>query len=444
MKLFSETAERGVLSAIVRGISSIEELVDYCEISDFVNNKIKSALHTAEELSGQGVEVNLTTMAARLEECFTNGDWVRFLGAAAKDSITPLAPCAQKVRELSDRRRLCEAAQDVLMICSDPNINIDEQVDRAQSRVLGAVERKTDNLKDAKQQIKSVIDQIELRVNSKGFYGLHTGWDDLSDSLGGLLPGELVTVAARPGMGKTNLALNVFASVVGGGGSALFVSMEMGAEELGARILSNWADIEYSKFHTGDLDGHDWTRFTDTVKKKYHEAKSLIDDSSTQTIGSIRATARRIKQREGLDLIVVDHIGLIDQDGESDTSKISKISRELKRLAKDMNCPVMMLSQLNRSVEQRNNRRPMLSDLRQSGSIEQDSDAVLLLYRDEYYNEQSANRGIGEINIAKNRKGTTGTVLLGTQFDYCRFVETDRVVQEAVESIANKSRAMNY
>jgi replicative DNA helicase len=290
------------------------------------------------------------------------------------------------------------------------------------------------------QVLGAVIEGIEQRMLSESLLaGLPTGFADLDQKLSGLRPGNLIIIAGRPSMGKTAFALNIaeHVAVVARKPVAVF-SLEMSGEELGHRSISSLGGVSIERLISGkQLDDDDWERMT-VALGKLHEAPLVIDDSAGLTISQIAARARRIKRRQGLSLIVVDYLQLMGGETDNRTGnrnlELGDLTRRLKALAKDLHVPVIALSQLSRKVEDRPNKRPMMSDLRDSGSIEQDADVILMVYRDEYYNPASSEAGTAEILIAKNRMGATGDVMLAFQGEFCRFRSLTR---DAVSRIAH-------
>lgn len=274
-------------------------------------------------------------------------------------------------------------------------------------------------------------DMIEkLYTNKEDITGITTGFDDLNKKTNGLQRTDLILVAARPAMGKTAFSLNLVqnAALKGNASVAVF-SLEMSKEQLVQRMLSAQSHVELKKIKNGSLDENDWPRIIDAMSV-LSNASIYIDDTPGIKISELRSKCRKLKIEKGLDLILIDYLQLMEGDGgnESRQQEISKISRSLKVIAKELNCPVVALSQLSRAPEQRSDHRPMLADLRESGAIEQDADIVMFLYRDEYYHPDSDRKNIGEIIIAKNRHGETGSVEL--------------VWLGEIQKFANKAREM--
>ena len=265
--------------------------------------------------------------------------------------------------------------------------------------------------------VVELLDRVEeMSQNPNDITGVATGFYDFDRMTSGLQPGDLVVLAARPSMGKTALAINIAEHVALNEGLPVAVfSMEMGASQLAIRIVGSIGRIDQSRLRTGKLTADEWPRLTESIEK-LRNVSLHIDETPGLTPSELRANARRLARQCGkLGLIVVDYLQLMSgstSDGENRATEIGEISRGLKMLAKELQCPVMALSQLNRSVEQRTDKRPMMSDLRESGAIEQDADVIMFIYRDDYYNKDSKEPGVAEVIIGKQRNGPTGTVKL--------------------------------
>ncbi|MEE8379208.1 MAG: replicative DNA helicase, partial [Gammaproteobacteria bacterium] len=272
--------------------------------------------------------------------------------------------------------------------------------------------------------LTKAVDRIEtLFQQDNPITGVPTGWADFDEKTSGLQKSDLIIVAGRPSMGKTSFAMNIAenAAIKSSLPTVIF-SMEMPGEQLAMRMFSSLGRIDQHKVRTGKLDDEDWPRLTSAVSL-LAEAPMFIDDTPALSPNELRARARRIKREHGLGLIIIDYLQLMQVHGtkENRTNEISEISRSLKALAKELEVPVVALSQLNRGLEQRPNKRPVMSDLRESGAIEQDADVIAFIYRDEVYNEDSPDKGIAEIIIAKQRNGPIGTTRLTFIGQYTRF-----------------------
>lgn len=321
------------------------------------------------------------------------------------------------------RRSLLAAGSEVMEIAKGDG-DIREKLDQAQSVVMRLSEsRRESGPKAAAEYIPGWIDELESRVNRKGdLTGLSTGLKDLDKILAGLQKTDLVIVAGRPSMGKTTLAMNFAESAaVKNGGTALVFSMEMSASQLIDRSVCSIAGIDHGKLRLADLHESEWSRVT-AVSGKIKESGLYIDETPGLTIMDLRARAKRVHRRTPLDIVIVDYIQLMTGKGDNQNLIVSDITRGLKGLAKELNVPVVALSQLNRGLEQRSDKRPRMADLRDSGAIEQDADVVAFVYRDEVYNKDTPQLGVAEIIIGKQRNGGIGTVAAVFQGQYCRFV----------------------
>jgi replicative DNA helicase len=372
-------------------------------------------------LYGQGEPVDPVTVAEELrraellEAMGGKGTILRIQASVPASSNA--AHYAKIVTDLALLRRLIGVAGEIAEMGYDNPEDVPDTLDRAEALVFEVAERRvSDTLVGLHSSLQDALDQLEAMYGRDGdVTGNPTGFHDLDDLLLGLQPSALNVVAARPAMGKTAFALSVAANVaLVARKPVLFFSMEMGHAELTKRLLAAEARVDARKLSTGNIPEADWTRLSHAVGR-LAEAPFFIDDNPKCTVMEMRAKARRIKARHGdLGLIVVDYLQLMSSPGkiESRQIEVSELSRGLKILARELNAPVMALSQLNRQLEYRQDKRPMLADLRESGSIEQDADVVMFLYRDEVYMPESEQRGTAEVIVAKHRNGPTGTVRL--------------------------------
>lgn len=344
-------------------------------------------------------------------------------------SVVNIAAYADIVREKSVQRQLIAVATDIADSAYHPGArDVSELLDYAETRVF-AIAEQTDTDKgpeDIKIILERAVARIDALYHSGGaITGLATGLKDLDELTTGLQKADLVIVAGRPSMGKTALVMNIAEhAAIKGSQPVLVFSMEMPADSLAMRMMSSLGRIDQHKIRTGQLDDEDWPRVTSAVHM-LSEAPLFIDDTPALSPAEMRARARRVMKEHGqLGLIVVDYLQLMQVPGfkaDSRTAEISEISRSLKALAKELSVPVIALSQLNRSLEQRHDKRPVMSDLRESGAIEQDADLICFIYRDEVYNEESPDKGCAEIIIAKQRNGPIGKVRVAFLGKYTRF-----------------------
>lgn len=361
-------------------------------------------LSKAEELGGRSY----------LEEVMASVPTLAFLGNHLKI-----------VRDLALRRQLLVAAEQIQRLTLEGREEVENLLDRAEQTVFQVGDRLV------RKQISSARDLVGAHLDailshSGAPLGLVTGFLDL-DELQGFRPGDFVVLAARPSMGKTALALNILERVALGGKAALLFSLEMPSDQILLRFLSSVGKVRHDALRRGLLDRSDRQRLT-VAAGELSRSRIYIDDSSQPSLAEIRAKARRLKHEGNLDLIVLDYLQLLTvARAESRQQEISVISRSLKGLARDLEVPVFALAQLNRAAEKRDSHKPMLSDLRESGAIEQDADLVMLLFREEYYNPSPENQGVAEVIVAKNRHGATGTVRLRFASDLMRF---ENLIQE--------------
>ena len=321
---------------------------------------------------------------------------------------------------------MISASEDITDKGYRANMDAHEILDYAEKSIFSIAQRnQKSDYSDVQSVLLTNIQEIDKAAQNHGkVLGTPTGFRDLDDKLNGLQRSNLVIIAARPAMGKTAFALNIAQqSAVKEGSVVMIFSLEMSKEQLGQRLLSSQARVESSKLQRGNLDKKDWDR-VNLALDEMQKAKIFIDDTPGISLIEIRNKCRRLKAEKGLDLIVIDYLQLMSSPEKSDNRQveISAISRNLKLLAREMDCPVIALSQLSRAPELRTDHRPNLADLRESGAIEQDADVVMFLYRDEYYNKENSEKpGVCEINIAKNRSGPTETVELTWVARYTKF-----------------------
>jgi replicative DNA helicase len=334
---------------------------------------------------------------------------------------------AEIVRDAATQRRLLQVAQRIETVVAQREGETTSMVQLAEDLVFELSQKRTRGDFSSSRDLVTRSFERLTAASEKGseVTGLPTGFHDLDRLTGGLRSGQLVVVAARPSMGKTALALCMAEHVVlNEGGTVAVFSLEMSGEELVQRMLGSVAMVDVARLRNGRLAPEDWPRVT-RAADQLAKAKLFIDDSEGVTIGEMRTKARRLKSREGLSLVVVDYIQLMEGSGsrrdENRVQELSAISRGLKMLARDLDVPMICLSQLNRSPDSRPDKRPMMSDLRESGAIEQDADMVMLIYRDDYYNDDSEEKGIAELNVAKHRNGPTDRVKLTFMGTYAKF-----------------------
>jgi len=416
-------AEESLLGAMLLSRDAITAAVEVgVEAADFYKPAHTHLFEAVLSLYGQGEPVDPVTVAEELRRA----DLLDSLGGrttllrlqAATPASANATHYAKIVNELALLRRLIGVAGDIAEMGYDDSQDVVETLDRAESLVFEVAERRvSESMVRVSDALQSTLDQLEALYDSTGdITGVPTGYTDLDHLLLGLQPSNLVVVAARPGAGKTSLALGAAANVaMQARRPVLFFSMEMGTLELTKRLLAGEAHVDARRLQTGNIPEADWTRLSHAVGR-LAEAPLFIDDNPHCTVMEMRAKSRRTKARHGdLGLVVVDYLQLMTpmaKRAENRQVEVAEISRGLKILARELDCPVMALSQLNRQLEYRADKRPMLADLRESGSLEQDADVVVFIYRDDIYNPDSDQRGTAEIIVAKHRNGPTGTTRL--------------------------------
>jgi replicative DNA helicase len=434
-------AEQGVLGSILLDNDVLHDIVGALKVEDFYRDSHQILYRAIRDLYDLGKAVDAITLADEL----TRRDQYKQAGgddylAEVINSVPHPGNAkyyAGIVREKSIARQLIESANEILREGYSNNFTAEQLLEAAERRVFNIAEDQTKgDTVDLRDIVVKAMDRIILRSESKHpVTGVASGYFDLDDLTGGFQPEQLVILAARPSMGKTALALNVcdhaaFALQK----TVLFVSLEMGQFELAERLLCARSRVDGHKLRTGQGLG---TREMKQLGKAYEEFRATplyIDDTPARNMLQITANARRLKLRQDLGLILVDYIQLVDTEDTRDSrqEQIAKISRRLKTLARELSVPVIALSQLNRAVENREDRRPRMADLRESGAIEQDADIVLLLHRPEYY-DPNDQPGIAEVIVAKNRNGATGTVKLTFLKNFTRFENLANVAEPPID-----------
>ncbi len=427
-------AEESILSAIFINNDSLLDIIDILSPEDFYKGAHKKIFNVIIELANKQEPADLITVANGLKE----KDQLESIGGAAYlATICDAAPIAVNavhyariIKGKSSLRELITASSAILEKCLEDKGDFEEIVDFAETSIFNVSEKKTQtSFQNLGDLININIDKLEEQQgNAGGLSGLSTGYLKLNNITSGLQKSDLIILAARPSMGKTALALNIARNVAVEERKPVAVfSLEMSNEQLSMRLLTSEARIDSNRLRTGFISQEDWQSATDAAGV-LNELPIFIDDSPNITAMEIRAKARKLYKRHNeLGLIIIDYLQLMKPPFKTERRdlEIAEISRSLKALAKELNVPVMALSQLNRMLEQRSDKRPMLSDLRESGALEQDADIVAFIYRDEVYNKEPDNskKGTAEIIVAKNRNGATGTALMHFLGAYTRFEE---------------------
>lgn len=428
----SPEAEFSVLGGLMLDNEAWTEVSERLTSDDFFRRDHRIVFRAIETLAGESQPFDVVTVAERLEqtgELAEVGGLPR-LGQLVEDtpSAANIVAYADIVHERAVMRDLIRAGTGIAERGYHPEgATTDQLLDQAEREVFQISDRQSrgrSTVRGIKDLLAGAVDRIdELYKSDNAITGVSTGFSDFDNMTSGLQRSDLVIVAGRPSMGKTAFAVNIAenAAIRDRLPVAIF-SMEMPGEQLAMRMMSSLGRIDQHRVRTGRLQDDDWPRLTSAVGM-LSEVKLFIDDAPGLSPSDLRARCRRIKREHGLGLVVVDYLQLMRLPGNSENraTEISEISRSLKILAKELNVPVLALSQLNRSLEQRPNKRPVMSDLRESGAIEQDADVIVFIYRDEVYNEDSPDKGVAEIIIGKQRNGPIGTVRLTFLGQYTRF-----------------------
>ncbi len=427
-------AEQGVLGGMLLSKDAIADVVEVLKTTDFYRPAHSTVYETITELYSKGEPADTVSVAAEMHR---QGLLEKVGGAPYLHTLVATVPTAANagyyagiVAEKAVRRRLVEAGMRVTQLGYNEAAEVEEAVDRAQAEVYAVTEERThDEFNPLESLITPTLEEMERIASRDGsLSGVPTGFADLDGITNGLHPGQLVVVAARPAMGKSTLALDFAraASIKHGQTSVVF-SLEMSRTEIVMRLLSAEARVHLQNMRSGRMTDDDWVRLAQRIGE-VTTAPLFIDDSPHLTMMELRSKCRRLKQRHDLKLVVLDYLQLMTPTKRLDSrqQEVSEMSRALKLLAKELEVPVIALSQLNRAAENRADKKPQLSDLRESGAIEQDADVVVLLHREDMYEPESARAGEADFIVAKQRNGPTGTVTVAFQGHYSRFVDMRR------------------
>lgn len=428
-------AEQSVLGGLMLDNEKWDVVAEKVVAKDFYSRPHRIVFEGAAALLEAGQPLDLITLSEHLERADQLEDVGGFAYLAELAKNTPSAAnilaYAEIVRERALIRDMISVANEIADAGYDPQgRDSEELLDMAESKVFAIAEQRTSE-NEGPQNVDTILEKTLERIEllyqtpQDGVTGVSTGFTDLNKKTAGLQGSDLIIVAARPSMGKTTFAMNLCENAaMEQEKPVLIFSLEMPSEQIMMRMLASLSRVDQTKIRTGQLDDEDWARISSTMGILMEKKNMYIDDSSGLTPTEVRSRARRIaRDHGGLSLIMIDYLQLMRVPGLQDnrTLEIAEISRSLKALAKELNVPVVALSQLNRSLEQRADKRPVNSDLRESGAIEQDADLIMFIYRDEVYHEDSALKGIAEIILGKQRNGPIGTVRLTFQGQFSRF-----------------------
>ena len=422
-------AEQSVLGGILIDNEALPKVLEIIEPNDFYRDNHKKIFLAFLELFENNIPLDIITVTELLQK---KGELTNIGGATYLASLVDSVPTtanithyAKIIKEKSILRSLIAKATDIVNLGFEASEDVAEILDKAEEAIFSITQQRIQtSYYSIKEIIKQTFEAIEeLSSKKDSVTGIPTGFIDFDRLTAGLQPSDLIIIAGRPVMGKTSFTLNIAQhAAIRAGVPVGFFSLEMSKEQLALRMLCAEARINSQKIRSGFLSERDWLRLTDAAAT-LSEAPIFIDDTPALSVLEIRAKARRLKSEHNVGLIIVDYLQLMKGKGKVDTREreISEISRSLKALAKELNIPVVAVSQLNRRVEERENKRPRLADLRESGAIEQDADLIVFIYRDEVYNEDTPDKGIAEIIIGKQRSGPTGVVKLAFLDKYTRF-----------------------
>lgn len=427
-------AEKAVIGSMIMDADAIGAASEIITGDDFYQRQYGLLFDAMVELTGEGKPVDLITLQENLKMKDVPDELcsIEFISELVDQVPTSanVRHYAQTVYDKAALRRLIKANEEIENMCYMNKEPLEDILEITEKKMFDLLQhRSTEEFVPIKDVVLSVINKIEASAKHKGTVtGISTGFYDLDYKTSGLQPSDLILIAARPSMGKTAFVLNLaqYIAVRNKVPTAIF-SLEMSKDQLVNRILSMESKVDSQSMRTGNLSGADWEKLVESAGI-ISEAPLMIDDTPGISIADLRSKCRKFKLEQGLGLVIIDYLQLMSggRHSESRQQEISEISRSLKALAREINAPVIALSQLSRACETRPDHRPMLSDLRESGAIEQDADVVMFIYRDDYYNKDTDKKGISEIIIAKQRNGPIGTVELVWLPDYTKFANKEK------------------
>jgi len=430
----SAEAEQSVIGSMIMDREAIVAASEILNDNDFYEKQYGILFETMVELSNEGKPVDLVTLQDRLKEKdvppqICSLEFIRDLVTSVPTSAN-VKYYAQIVHDKAVLRKLIKAVEETANECYLDKEKLEVILEKTEKQVFDIVQnRGTKEFTDIKEVVLRTIDSIEAAAKNQGSVtGVATGFYDLDYKTAGFQPSDLILIAARPSMGKTAFVLNIaeYVAVKSNIPTVVF-SLEMSQDQLIKRVLSMNSKVDSQLLRTGNLSGEDWSNLMESARN-VGNSNLIIDDTSAISVSELRSKCRKLKIEKNLGLIIIDYLQLMtgSKKSESRQQEISEISRTLKSLAREINVPVIALSQLSRAVEQRPDKRPMLSDLRESGAIEQDADVVMFIYRDDYYNKDTEEPGVSEIIIGKQRNGPVGTVKLAWMSQFTKFANLER------------------
>ena len=431
----SKDAERSVLGGLILDNDSWEYIGDIVTVNDFFENQHQVLFSQIEQLAKDNIPFDVITLSDSLTSSrkIDQVGGLSYIAELVNDTPTAdnIRAYAKIVIEKSRMRHLLNTAVDIAnSVYDQQGRKIDDVIDDAERKIFRVAENNSNDKigpESVTNVLSTVIDRLDVLMDSDdGITGVSSGFTDLDKLTSGLHPANLLIVAGRPSMGKTTFAMNIAENVARDADKPVLIfSLEMPSQDLVVRMISSLQQVNQTKLRNGKLDDEDWTKITAAMQIISQEMNLFIDDSAGLSPAELRARARRLaREHSGLSLIVVDYLQLMSVPGYENnrTQEVSEISRSLKALAKELNVPVIALSQLNRAVDDRKEKIPMMSDLRESGAIEQDADVIMFVYRDEVYNKEDPhNKGVGKIIIGKQRNGPIGDITVTFAGQFCRF-----------------------
>lgn len=433
---YSAEAEQSVLGGILVDSNCISAVSEIISENDFYFEHNKTIFSAMQILFNSNSPIDIVTVADRLKQ---EGNLEAVGGVNYLSSVAAGVPTTSNITQYCEivaqkalQRRLVNAGGSIMNLGYDAPEGVDAALEQSEKLIFDILQNKDSNgIVHIREVLGDSFNMMQEMNSKKGkVSGVPTGFGYLDQMTSGLQKSDLILIAARPAMGKTSFALNIAqnAAIRNGVTTAIF-NLEMSREQLANRIICGEAMVSGTKLKEGSLDADDWIRIGENLSQ-IEKAPIFIDDSSAVSVAEIRAKCRRLKQRHNLGLVVIDYLQLMQGNSRGDSgnrqNEIADISRSLKILAKELDIPIITLSQLSRGPESRTNKRPMLSDLRESGAIEQDADIVIFLYRDEYYNPDSQDKNIAECIIAKHRNGETGTIKLWWDGSHTKFMHLEK------------------
>lgn len=443
-------AEQSVLGALLQKQSSWDIIGDFLKEKDFYRAEHQLIFRHIARLIELNKQVDVLTIAESLDG---TGKLEKIGGLSYLGSLVQNTPSAKNIKSYADivhkkrKERDFNAAIEDLRDISSETGDIAQKIEKAVSVLNALADDKQNEPVTLSEATSKALETLEHRLTLGGeIHGLKTGLIDLDKKTGGLQKGDLIIIAGRPSMGKTAIAMNIAEHVAIVDSLPVMVfSLEMSDEQLATRAISNQGNVSLNSMRSAKLNEEDWSGMTRAMGKMT-DAPMYIDTNTGITATQMHTRARRIKRKYGLGLIVIDYLQLMADGGDTRNNELASITRKFKLMAKDLDCPVICLSQLSRKVEERGDKRPMMSDLRDSGAIEQDADLIIMMYRDEYYNKESENKGVAEAIIAKQRMGETGSMYLTFNGEFSRFSNFAGEWREPAYSkkrgfIDNKTRA---